>query len=286
MTEVMRLQKFLSRAGVASRREAETLITQGRVRVNGIRVSELGTRVTPDEDRVEVDGKPVGTRAHRWILLHKPRGVVTTADDPGGRPTVYSLLPEDAADLRYVGRLDRNTEGLLLFTNAGDDLHALTHPSSRILRRYVARVVGIPSEAVFRALEAGVELEDGVAKFEGVGTEQVLGPESAVIRLGLREGRKREVRRALEAVGHPVRGLRRVAFGPLELGNLPEGMWRELTREEIQSLRNATHPSRPAKPTNPAKPAIPSKPAGSPAPRKHGQHGVRRTTPTGKGKRS
>lgn len=236
----MRLQKFLSRAGVASRREAERQILQGRVRVNGEVVTELGTRVDPERDRVEVDGTPVGLARTRWILLNKPRGVLTTRRDPGGRPTVYDLLPEDARELPYLGRLDRNTEGLLVFTNAGDVLHALTHPSRAVLRRYLARVVGgIPTEATLRRLEAGVELEDGPARFEDVKLVRQVSEESAIVSLALREGRKREVRRALDVVGHPVRGLRRVAFGPLRLGDLSPGSWRELTPGEIRSLRRA-----------------------------------------------
>ncbi|TVP46011.1 MAG: rRNA pseudouridine synthase [Gemmatimonadales bacterium] len=254
----MRLQKYLSRAGVASRREAERLILQGRVRMNGERVVELGTRVDPATDRVEVDGKAVGLQATRWILLHKPRGVLTTRRDPEGRPTVYSLLPENARDLPYLGRLDRNTEGLLVFTNSGDALHALTHPSSRVPRRYLARVVGVPDAGAIQALEAGVELEDGIARFEDVAVVRKLSEESALLKLTLREGRKREVRRAMEAVGHPVRGLRRTAFGPLRLGDLPSGSWRDLTPQEISALRQAGGMS--ARPAN--------KPANKPANRK------------------
>ncbi len=239
MTEPMRLQKFLSRAGIASRREAERLILQGRVRLNGERVVELGTKVDPASDRVEVDGRMVGVQPTRWILLHKPRGVLTTRHDPGGRPTVYGLLPADAQELRYLGRLDRNTEGLLVFTNAGDALHALTHPSSQVPRRYLARVVGVPGRDVMARLEVGIELEDGPARFEDVAVVRELSPESALLKLTLREGRKREVRRALEAVGHPVRGLRRTAFGPLRLGDLPQGSWRDLTPREVEALREA-----------------------------------------------
>jgi 23S rRNA pseudouridine2605 synthase len=260
--EAMRLQKFLSRAGVASRREAERMVVQGRVRVNGARVVELGTRVEPGVDRVEVDGRPVAMARTRWIALHKPRGVLTTRRDPGGRPTVYGLLPDDASELPYLGRLDRNTEGLLVFTNAGDVLHALTHPSSRVLRRYLARVVGVPEPEALRRLEAGVELEDGPAVFEEVRLVRKVSDESAIVRLALREGRKREVRRALDAVGHPVRGLRRVAFGPLRLGDLAPGRWRELTASEIRALREAAGMS--------AEAGVAPRPPGSGHPRKGG----------------
>ncbi len=239
MTEGMRLQKFLSRAGVASRREAERMIVAGRVRVNGAPATELGTRVDPDRDRVELDGRPVGIAEQRWIMLNKPRGVLTTRRDPGGRPTVYGLLPPDAKGLRYLGRLDRDTEGLLVFTNAGDVLHALTHPSSGVPRRYLARVSGVPDRGALERLEAGVELEDGPARFEDVALIRETGGGGALLRLSLREGRKREVRRALEAVGHPVRRLRRIAFGPLRLGDLEPGRWRELAPEEVGLLKKA-----------------------------------------------
>lgn len=235
----MRLQKFLSRAGVASRRAAEGLIVQGRVRVNGERVVELGTRVEPDVDRVEVDGRAVSLAPRRWIALNKPRGVVTTRKDPRGRPTVYSLLPEGWTSLRYVGRLDRDTEGLLILTNDGDAAHRLLHPSSGVEREYRAWVRGAPSERTLARLEAGVELEDGPARAEAVRVLRASEEKGAIVSLVLREGRKREVRRLLEAVGHPVRRLRRVRFGPLRLSDLDAGRWRELSPEEVRSLRRA-----------------------------------------------
>ncbi len=240
VNEAMRLQKFLSRAGVASRREAERMIVAGRVRVNGTEARELGTRVDPDTDRVELDGRPVGLARTRWIALNKPRGVLTTGKDPGGRPTVYGLLPPEARGLRYVGRLDRDTDGLLLFTNAGDLLHALTHPSSGVPRRYLARVDGRPTDATLARLRGGVELEDGLARFDVAEQLRELPGGGALLRLVLREGRKREVRRALEAVGHKVRRLRRVAFGPIRLGDLEVGTWRELSPEEIRAVEEAT----------------------------------------------
>jgi 23S rRNA pseudouridine2605 synthase len=239
MTEVMRLQKFLSRAGVASRREAERMIVAGRVRVNGSVAAELGTKVDPTRDRVELDGRQVGLAAARWIVLNKPRGVLTTRRDPGGRPTVYGLLPPDSKGLRYVGRLDRDTEGLLVFTNAGDLIHALTHPSTGVVRRYLARVTGVPSSTTLEQLRTGVDLEDGPARFEDVALVREITGGGALLRLALREGRKREVRRALEAVGHRVRRLRRIAFGPLRLGDLEPGAWRELHPEEIGLLTKA-----------------------------------------------
>ena len=212
-------------------------MAQGRVRVNGQVTTTPGSRVDPEADRVEVDGRLVTLPGYRWILLNKPRGTVTTRSDPRDRPTVYSLLPPEDRVLRYVGRLDLNTEGLLLFTNEGDTIHGLLHPSSEVSREYRARVKGEPSQETLRRLAAGVELEDGVARAEQI---RVLRPDQgkgALISLVLREGRKREVRRLLRSVGHPVGRLRRVRFGSLRLGSLPTGEWRELSREEVAALR-------------------------------------------------
>ena len=237
----VRLQKFLSRAGVASRREAERLMAEGRVRVNGTPVTTPGSRVRPGVDRVDLDGKRVSVRPFRWVMLNKPRGTITTRRDPRGRRIVYRhLAPRDRV-LRYVGRLDRETEGLLLFTNEGDVLHALTHPSSRIAREYRLSVEGLPARAALHSIEAGVVLEDGIARAERVRVLRL--PETragkTVLSLVLREGRQREVRRLLDAVGHPVRRLRRVRFGPVRLAGLRPGGWRELSAAEIDALRRA-----------------------------------------------
>ena len=242
--EGMRLQKFLSRSGVASRREAERLMVQGRVRVNGNLAVKLGSRVNPGSDRVEVDGKVVRLAIPRWIMLNKPRGVVTTRRDPADRRTVYSLLAAADRNLRYVGRLDRGTEGLLLFTNEGDLHHALLHPSTRIPRQYRAAVNGVPDPRTLRRLEDGIELDDGPAQAEQVrlmGERQ--GGAGSVISLVLREGRKREVRRLLAAVGHEVHRLRRVRFGPLSLKGVKPGEWRTLRPEEVMALRQAVRSS-------------------------------------------
>lgn len=214
-------------------------MAQGRVRVNGQVTTTPGSRVDPEADRVEVDGRRVTLPAFRWILLNKPRGTVTTRSDPRGRPTVYSLLPSEHRVLRYVGRLDLNTEGLLLFTNEGDTIHGLLHPSSEVSREYRARVKGEPSRDTLHRLAKGVELDDGVARAEEI---RVLRPDQgkgALVSLVLREGRKREVRRLLRTVGHPVGRLRRVRFGPLRLGSLPVGECRELSGEEVAALRKA-----------------------------------------------
>lgn len=233
----MRLQKFLSRAGIASRRTAERLIVAGRVRINGRVVTELGARVDPGADRVEVDGQRVEPDPPRWILLNKPPGVLTTRKDPGGGRVVYDLLPGDTSSLRYVGRLDRDTEGLLILTNDGDLLHRLTHPSFEVEREYRARVKGTVDSATFRRLLEGVLLEDGPAR--AIRAWRPRGAPADELRLILAEGRKREVRRMLSAVGHPVVWLQRVRYGPVELGGLEPGAWRELTPEEINGLRAA-----------------------------------------------
>lgn len=216
------------------------MVAQGRVRVNGEVVRTPGVKVDPEGDRVEVDGRPVGPARQRWIALHKPAGVTTTRHDPHAETTVYDLLPPEHAGLRYVGRLDRETEGLLLLTNEGAAVHGLLHPSRRVPRTYHAVVKGDFGRDQARRLEEGVELEDGPARPEAV---RALGPgpkrRGTRVSLVLREGRKREVRRLFEAVGHPVRRLVRTAFGPQELGELAAGEWRELTDREVAALREA-----------------------------------------------
>jgi 23S rRNA pseudouridine2605 synthase len=205
--------------------------------VNGQVVRTLGSKVRPGRDRVELDGVGVEEVPTRWALFHKPSGCLTTRADPSRRPTVYGLLPAELRDLRYVGRLDLDTEGLLLLTNDGDILHRLTHPSGGVEREYQAWVRGLPEDATLRRLQEGVDLEDGPARASQV---RVLRRRrgNAVLSLVLTEGRKREVRRLLEAVGHPVARLRRIRFGPVRLGRLPVGAWRELTTTEIRALRD------------------------------------------------
>lgn len=237
----MRLQKFLSRAGVASRRAAERMIRDGRVRVNGDVVREMGVKVS-SEDVVVVDGREVTRDPPVWVLLHKPAGYVTTRDDPQGRPTVYDLLPEQHGALFHVGRLDLDSEGLLLLTNQGDVANRLMHPSHEVDRVYRVDVEGTLSREERRSLLAGIELEDGVARAHEV---EVVAETPAArgghpgtrLRVVMREGRKREVRRLLAAVGHPVQRLVRERLGPISLGDLPSGEWRELGAEEEAALR-------------------------------------------------
>ncbi|MFC0596695.1 pseudouridine synthase [Thermus composti] len=225
----MRLQAFLARAGVASRRKAEKLIRQGRVRVNG-KVAVLGQKVGP-EDLVEVDGKRVALPQERVVLaLHKPKGYTTTRHDPHAERTVYQLLPT-IPGLHPVGRLDRDSEGLLLFTNDGALTFRLTHPRYGVKKVYRVWTEGgtLPEEVCRRLLE-GVLLEDGPAR------ALACRPAPGGAFLTLAEGRKREVRRMLKAVGYPVRRLLRVQVGPIRLGDLPPGRWRRLSEGEVRAL--------------------------------------------------
>ena len=235
-----RLQKVLARAGFGSRRSAEALISAGRVTIDGT-VATLGQRVDPAASCVAVDGQAIALpEAACTLMLHKPTGFVVTAADERGRGTVYDLLPSVEAGLRYVGRLDRDTSGLLLFTTDGELVHRLTHPRYHVPRAYEAVVDGVPSREALDWLRRGVLLEDGATAPASV---QLLGIEGSSVsprtrlRLVIHEGRKRQVRRMLDAVGHPVRQLMRVAFGPLHLGTLAPGESRPLTTDEVAALR-------------------------------------------------
>ena len=238
MTAAVRLQKFLSQAGVASRRAAETLMRAGRVRVNGEPATEPGTKVDPARDVVEVDGRRVRPAAPLWIALHKPRGYVTTRRDPQGRPTVYDLLPRQHHGLFHVGRLDYDSEGLLLLTNDGDAAERLQHPRYEVDRIYHVEIDGVLGMAAQRALLDGIRLEDGSARARALHRLGGAARRGERWAIALREGRKREVRRMFDAIGHPVRRLRRVSFGPIELGALEEGRWRRLAAAEVRALRD------------------------------------------------
>lgn len=232
----MRLQKFLARAGVASRRKSEALITAGRVSVDGERVTQLGTSVDPTRQSVQVDGREVGLPPVRWLALHKPPAYLCSRGDPQGRPTVYELVPADAATLFHVGRLDFMSEGLLLLTNDGEVAHRLLHPSTEVTRGYEVALVGPAPVDLPRALVTGVMLEDGAAA--ATRASWISPPESSspVVALALEEGRNREVRRMLATLGVRIRWLKRVSFGPIQLGRLARGETRELDRGEISSL--------------------------------------------------
>jgi 23S rRNA pseudouridine2605 synthase len=219
---------------LASRRAAEEMIRAGRVTVDG-RLAHLGQKVDPEVARVEVDGVPLPLRAGLvYYLLYKPAGVVSTASDPQGRRTVVDLVPSDTR-VYPVGRLDADTEGLVILTNDGDLADRVTHPRHGLGKTYLARVGGDPGRAALRALTTGVQLEDGPARAREARLIGRQGGE-ALVELVMGEGRKREVRRLLAAVGHPVLALVRTAIGPISDPRLKPGTWRELTREEVRSL--------------------------------------------------
>jgi 23S rRNA pseudouridine2605 synthase len=259
LPEGERLQKVLARAGVASRRAVEELIAAGRVRVNGER-ARLGQRIDPAVDRVTVDGAPVGTAPGLvHYLLNKPAGVVTTASDPQGRRTVVDLVPAEPR-VFPVGRLDADSEGLLLLTNDGELAHRVMHPSHGVEKEYLAWVDGTPSAGALRRLREGVELDDG--RTSPAGASQ---PQPGLVRITIHEGRNRQVRRMLDAVGHPVRRLVRVRVGPLRDERLAPGTWRPLRASELSALRRAVA-DRPADPRPAAPRRSAPRPPGAPRP--------------------
>jgi 23S rRNA pseudouridine2605 synthase len=232
----MRLQRALARAGVASRRAAEQLIEDGKVRVDG-RVATLGMKVDPDRQKITVGGKTVKAKERRWLAFHKPLGVVTTASDEEGRRTVLDYLP-DTAGLTYVGRLDVMTTGLLLLTTDGEAVHRLTHPRYRILRRYTALVHGLPTAEVAQAVRKRVVLDGRPV----VPDEVRVRPGNqgrSIVDLTLAEGRNRVVRRWAEELGLKVDRLARLSYGPVRLGDLPPGRYRPLTPREEAALYKA-----------------------------------------------
>jgi len=233
----IRLNKFLARGGIASRREADRLIAQGRVSVNGRTVTELGVRVDDDRDRVNVDGRPVKARLRPvYLLLNKPPGYLVTMKDPQGRPTVKKLLPGLPSGVVPVGRLDFDSEGLLLLTNDGELAFRLTHPRYEIPKVYQVGVEGEVSAETADRLRQGVMI-DGIKAVPDAVVVLESGPHLSRLRVELHEGRKREVRRLIEAVGRRVRKLKRVSLAGLTLKNIPSGGWRPLTDREVSGLK-------------------------------------------------
>lgn len=236
--EGVRLQKVLAQAGIASRRAAEDLIRQGRVSVNGT-PAVIGQRADPSVDRIEIDGRLVFVdEDKRYLIFNKPPGVVTTAADPQGRPTVMDLVGEETR-LFPVGRLDMGTEGLLVLTNDGELAHRMTHPSFEIAKTYVAEVKGSVGRSALRRLTQGVEIDDGrpAKAVHARVLDSLKGSDPrSVVELTIHEGRKHVVRRMLEGLGFPVARLTRTAIGPLRLGRLASGSYRNLTREEVEAL--------------------------------------------------
>ena len=236
-----RLQKVLARSGVGSRRHCEELIAAGRVRVNGDR-AELGRRVDAEADLITIDGAPIGTREGLvYYLLNKPLGIVTTADDPEGRETVLDFVPEEPR-VYPVGRLDVLTEGLLILTNDGELAYRVTHPSFGVEKEYLAEVRGKPNPAAMRLLRDGVELDDGLT---APAKASLVAPN--LVKLVIHEGRNRQVRRMLEAIGHPVTRLARTRIAGITDSALPPGRWRTLHRDEIASLSRAVRTTRSAR---------------------------------------
>jgi 23S rRNA pseudouridine2605 synthase len=235
----VRLQKVLAAAGVASRRACEIMISEGRVEVNGRLVLEQGTRVDPDRDVIRVDGSRIPPpRRHLYLVLNKPRGVVSTMADPDGRRTLAEFIP-GRERLFHVGRLDTDSEGLLILTNDGEFAQRLAHPSNEVPKTYLAEVAGVVNQATLRRLRGGISLDDGPVRPTGV-TLVSTGIDRSLIKITLHEGRNHIVRRTMEAVGHPVRRLSRTGIGPVRLGNLKVGELRDLTRDELGGLLDLT----------------------------------------------
>jgi len=232
-----RIQKLLARTGVASRREAERMILEGRVVVNGRVVDELGFRADPLKDHIKVDGKKLPrTEPRITLVLNKPRGYLSTVKDPAGRPTVRDLLSDVKWRIYPLGRLDYDAEGLLLLTNDGDFAYRLSHPRFSILRIYWAKVRGVPEEKDLMRLRKGVALEDGRAN--AVSTRMLRRKEKhSWVEAVVTEGRNRLVKRMFAAIGHPVLKLKRVGYGPVRLGHLPVGQYRSLTAREMEKLK-------------------------------------------------
>ena len=236
-----RLQKILAQAGVASRRAAEKLIGEGRVSVNGVTVREMGTKADPGHDDIKVDGRRLRARQRaRYILLNKPAGYVSTRVDPQRRPTVIDLLRGVREYVYPVGRLDYDTEGLLLLTNDGDLAAHLTHPRHGVERTYEARVAGIPDAAALDRLRNGIPLDGRRTLPADVSLLNPGRSGNGTLRLTIREGRNRQVRRMCDAVGHPVRALRRIRIGPLQDRRLKPGEWRELSDVEVKALKTTS----------------------------------------------
>jgi len=232
----VRLQKFMARAGVASRRRSEEIIAEGRVEVNGEIISEMGYKIDPTSDTVRVDGKELSREKFRYFKLNKPVGVVSTASDPEGRKTVVDYVSHIPQRLYPVGRLDYDSRGLILLTNDGELANILTHPSYEILKTYRVTVRGYLSSEALKSLEQGLELEDGPTAPASL-SQVEFGDNQTSFLFTLHEGRNRQVRRMCSRAGYEVIDLKRIKLGPLKLANLPEGEIRELSNEEQQALQ-------------------------------------------------
>ncbi|TWT99679.1 Ribosomal large subunit pseudouridine synthase B [Botrimarina colliarenosi] len=258
-----RLQKVLAAAGIASRRDCEELILEGRVLIDGEVVSELGARVDLDKQTVHVDGEALAKPKLVYFAVNKPTGVVCTARDPSGRPRVTDLLPPSVGRVFAVGRLDMSSEGLILLTNDGDLANRLTHPRHGVEKLYHVQVAGKPTAEALSEVRKGVYLDEGRVAFANIKVKSTK-KSSAILEVILDEGRNREIRRVLARVGHKVQKLERIAVGPVRLGEMPSGAYRPLTREEITALVEATQPkAKAAKAKPPKRKPAASKPSAS-----------------------
>lgn len=254
--ELERLQKIIAHAGFASRREAETMIREGRVTVNGKVVTALGTKANPGRDHIKVDGKLI-TRpeTHRYILLYKPREVTSTVNDPEGRKTVVDLVKGVRERIYPVGRLDYQSEGLLLLTNDGDLAYKVSHPKHGSVKTYHVKVRGVPEQRIIEKLERGITIEGKrtvpceISQMKTTGRSTGRGEDegNSWYEVRLREGRNQQIRKMFKAVGHPVSKLRRVAIGPIADPKLSAGEWRELTKHEVKMLATMQEMPKPKK---------------------------------------
>lgn len=233
-----RLQKVISQAGVASRREAETFIKEGRVVVNGKVVTELGTKVDINKDKVRVDGKLIASQENIYILMNKPKGVITSVKDDRGRKTVIDLLEGVSQRVYPVGRLDYNTEGVVLLTNDGELTNSLIHPKYKVYKTYIVKVQGIPSEDQLDLLRIGIKLEDGVTAPAKVNIQDIDPSHNiTTFEITIHEGKNRQVRRMCDAIGYPVKNLKRIKFATLTLEGLRRGQYRFLSVDEVENLK-------------------------------------------------
>jgi 23S rRNA pseudouridine2605 synthase len=249
VSEPIRLQKIIAQAGIVSRRKAEELILEGRVQVNGQVVTELGTKADPERDHIRVDGKLLhGAQKHRYLMLNKPKGFVTTASDPEGRPTVMQFVERAGVRIFPVGRLDYLSEGLLLMTNDGELANALTRAAAKVEKVYLVKVSGKPAESGLEQLRSGIMIErgkpgsrEGRVMTQPAKIKLIRDAENPWYEMTLTEGRNRELRKMFEEIGHHVEKIRRVGYGPLVL-DVPPGEVRDLSEAEVESLRRAARP--------------------------------------------
>jgi 23S rRNA pseudouridine2605 synthase len=263
----IRLQRFLASTGLGSRRRCEEYIVAGRISVDGEVVRDLGTRVDPRRQHVAVDGESVRREPTRYFLLNKPRGVLCTNSDPAGRPRAIDLVPGERLRLFTVGRLDESSEGLILVTNDGELAHRLAHPRFQVRRTYAVQVAGRPTAETIASLKEGMFFHEGRFRLQWIRRVGTKG-NSAFLEVGLNHGQNREIRRLFARVGHKVMRLKRIEFGPLSLGRLPEGRFRPLTAIELKSLRELSTSRRTRRPKSPAESPATATAATGPAPRR------------------